>query len=571
MVQAGQTMQKQYETGMDALQQVYDDTYNIKYIPGSKDEQYVKQHVIPAAKEIFSKYISQDMGDPMVRRHAIMDLNSKIDKQKINKIQESHAGWMTHQQDKRKLALDNQLDPDEQDYGVGYDTDTRGVYNKQSSAYVDPILEFRKTYTEPIKDSTISESRDNLGNVRIKYGLDEKGLQDVVNSNIGNIRGSKLGDRLFRSYTRRYGIDSSELNEQQRDQILRKAMFEAGKPDLRDNVKYDRLAVPDTGSGSGDKPVASSPISMSPRISLAGTKQDEGPEVSEITGVKKQGWLSKVIDNATTATKESKTGIPTSLKSIVKIFATGDRNIIKEEDKTPDYKKVEEQAVSKYNYAGNDPKQKTKLVKDYIDEFYTDPKSLPVFELPEKILKSENYLLENNMVTNRAFWNPENPLTQDNKIQYSQILEEYPKDKYKHVIIGGTSNNNPMSPSVNQYSIYSVDDKGNTTGLERTYYMEGPEQDKSFNDFAWKFHGINYDVKGEREYETSIPGLGVKAKVKQKREYLSDVNSKQTYPTYDTEIKFNIQGSPHTFKGDFNTTEEALSAFSQYVKGLNIQ
>jgi hypothetical protein len=350
-------------------------------------------------------------------------------------------------------------------------------------------------------------------------------------------------------------------------------MFEAGKPDLRDNVKYDRLAVPDK-----DEPIPQSPISKSPMVSLAGTKQDEGPEVSEITGVKKQGWLSKIIDNATNISKESKTGVPTSLLKIAKIFATGDRNIVKEEDKTPDYKKVEEQALSKYNYAGNDPKQKTKLVKDFINDFYTADKSMPVFELPEKVLKTENYLLENNMSTNRGFWNPENPLTQDNKVQYSQILEEYPKDKYKHVIIGGISNNNPMSPSVNQYSIYSIDVKGNTTGLAKTYYMEGPESGgdypehtKETNDFAWKFHGINYDVKGEREYDTTIPGIGVRAKIKQKREYLSDVSTKQTYPTYDTEIKFNLQGSPHTFKGDFNTTEEALSAFSQYVKGLNIQ
>ena len=66
MMEAGKVMAQQYETGMDALQKVYDDTYNIKYIPGSKDEQYVKQYVIPAAKDVFTKYISQDMGNPNV-------------------------------------------------------------------------------------------------------------------------------------------------------------------------------------------------------------------------------------------------------------------------------------------------------------------------------------------------------------------------------------------------------------------------------------------------------------------------------------------------------------------------
>ena len=103
MMEAGKVMAQQYETGMDALQKVYDDTYNIKYIPGSRDEQYVKQQVIPAAKEVFTKYISQDMGNPIVRRQALMDLNSKIDKNKIQKIQESWGGWSENQKWRQKL------------------------------------------------------------------------------------------------------------------------------------------------------------------------------------------------------------------------------------------------------------------------------------------------------------------------------------------------------------------------------------------------------------------------------------------------------------------------------------
>ena len=566
MVQAGQTMQKQYETGMDALQRVYDDTYNIKYIPGSKDEQYVKGQVIPAAKQVFEKYIQMDMGDPMVRRQAIMDLNSKIDKQKINKIQESQAGWMQHQQDKRKLALDNQLDPDEQDYGVGYDTDLAGVYNKQSSAYVDPVLEFRKTYTEPIKDSTLSESRDAYGNVRIKYGLDEKGLQSVVNTNIGNVRGSKLGDRLFRSYTRRYGIDPSSLNEQQRDEVLRKAMFEAGTPDLRQNVKYDRLAVPDTSGGRGSSDDQGTPaVSPGPMFSLAGTEDAEVPDVDEVTGAKKQGWLSRVIDNIKAEGNGDIHGAPTSMKSIIKIFTNSGDKGVREEDKTPLYKKVERQAINKYNYKGTDNKHKSKLVEDYIEDFYTRGRSMPVQELPTaKVAKeNEDLFIKYNMAANREWYDPSKPLTADNKLQWSQVLEEYPQGEYQYSIIGGVSNNNPMFESGRQVGVYKVDDKGNPIKLEKTLYMGSDLNERSINSFANKFHSVNYDLSGEKNYTESIPGLGIPADI--------SVNRKETPDStkVSTSIKFNYKGANNTFKGDFNTTEEALGEFSKYVRNLN--
>ena len=46
MMQVGLMKQKQYEQTYDALSKTYEDVYNLKYIPNSKDEQYIRNVVI---------------------------------------------------------------------------------------------------------------------------------------------------------------------------------------------------------------------------------------------------------------------------------------------------------------------------------------------------------------------------------------------------------------------------------------------------------------------------------------------------------------------------------------------
>jgi hypothetical protein len=283
MMQAGQYMAKQYDQRAEDMDKIYDDTFNLKYIPKSSDEKYIKDYVIPTVKAQIEKFDTMDIGDPIVYRQAMRELNSKIDKNRVNKIQESYNGWMTHQQDKRKLALENELDPDEQDYGTGYDTTTNGVYNKQSSKYVDPILEVQKTYFDPIKDSTISKYADDLGNMYIKYGVDSNKIKDVTEQNIRNIKGTKLGDRLIRSYIRKYGINENNLRPEDRDNLLRESMIEAGESFKRSNDRVERLAIED-GSvrrGSGRSSDSNADVlSQGPQISLAGTKAKTIPSLS---------------------------------------------------------------------------------------------------------------------------------------------------------------------------------------------------------------------------------------------------------------------------------------------------
>jgi len=185
MMYAGESMQKQYDTSMNNLQRIYDDTYNIKYIPNSKDEDYVKKNVIPTIKNIFEKYSQVDLSDPTVYRQALRELNTNVDRQRINKIQESQAGWSDNQKWRQKLQAEGKyadyLDtPDE-----GYDTSVQGVYNKLTPAALDSRKKkeeyFNNLEGDRYTDPKTGEIREYIDNNQITH-LAKSGYKDYLGS-----------------------------------------------------------------------------------------------------------------------------------------------------------------------------------------------------------------------------------------------------------------------------------------------------------------------------------------------------------------------------------------------------
>jgi hypothetical protein len=143
LMQAGAMKQKAYETGLDNLMKTYEDTHNLKYIPGSVDEQYIKQQVIPSAKAIVDKYSTQDLSDPTVRRQMRTDFASNIDSNRVKDIQDSHAAWMDNQKWRQKLKSEGKYQDFLDTPDSGYDTSTNGVYSKLTEAFQEarPIAE----------------------------------------------------------------------------------------------------------------------------------------------------------------------------------------------------------------------------------------------------------------------------------------------------------------------------------------------------------------------------------------------------------------------------------------------
>lgn len=239
MMQAGMMKQKEQEQGLDQLGKMADETYNIKYIPNSVDEQYVKQHVIPKAQEIVSKYSSMDLTDPVIRRQMMSEFNTNIDKNRVKSIQDSAQGWQQYQAGRQKLQLEDKLDPNEVDVSHGWDSSQHGTFNNLPTPYSDPILEIRKNLFEPLHDSTLSTHKDDAGNYFIKSGVNDKTIQDVTKANLANYLSTAVGKRAIRNYRKSTGLTEDEASDVQ---LLAQAFKDAGEPYKRNNEKVEHLA-----------------------------------------------------------------------------------------------------------------------------------------------------------------------------------------------------------------------------------------------------------------------------------------------------------------------------------------
>jgi hypothetical protein len=240
MMKVGMMKKDESDKAHAALEKTYEDTQNIKYAPNTVDEKYIKERVIPATKEIFDKYNNQDLTNPIILRQLKLELNSKIDKNRVAKIQETYQGWKEHESQKQKLATEGKLSPFEQDQITGWDTATKGVYYGMSDAYVDPIKELQERLFAPIHDSTLSTHKDDQGNVFVKSGVDQRTIDKVTKDNLGNYLNTTTGKNAIKAMRASTGIGSDQKSDAE---MLAYAIQKAGDPYLRHNDKIEHMRI----------------------------------------------------------------------------------------------------------------------------------------------------------------------------------------------------------------------------------------------------------------------------------------------------------------------------------------
>ncbi len=239
MMKIGMMKQKQYEDANDALQKTYEDTYNLKYIPNTPDEEYIKNHVIPTSRQIFDNYSTKDLTDPVVRRQMRNDFNTKIDKARVRDIQDSHSGWVDYQKEYGKLNIEGKTSPYQGDPVRGWDSSKRGVFTIQPKAYVDPVQEIGNDLFKPIHDSTLKKVSDGRGNIFVTSGVNQDVIDDISVKNLGNYLNRdnvKVKIREVRAIT---GLTEDQMSD---PELVHKYIFQAaGQPYLRQNEKVEHL------------------------------------------------------------------------------------------------------------------------------------------------------------------------------------------------------------------------------------------------------------------------------------------------------------------------------------------
>jgi hypothetical protein len=195
--------QAQLQREQDMLNKTYEDTQNLKYIPGTKDEVYVRDYLAKAG-DLVNKYYGQDLSNPIVKAQLRREFSGITNRQDLQNIQTSHDAWMTNQKYKAQLKAEGLYDPaiDEDPANANFDS-RQGVYQYIAPSYKNPRPSAEQ-YFNNIKASDLGPRGDyNYSGVtrdKINSVADQK-WGDFVNTSEGNMYVKKIAKERGLDYT----------------------------------------------------------------------------------------------------------------------------------------------------------------------------------------------------------------------------------------------------------------------------------------------------------------------------------------------------------------------------------
>ena len=216
--------QAQVEREQEMLNKTFEETKNIPYIPGTKDEAYVRDY-LGKTSSLVDKYFGADLSDPIVKQQMRKEFGTITNKQNLQNIKESHTAWKQNQEYKSKLKAEGLYDPmlDEDPATTGqWDTIGSGrVYDYVTSPFKNPRPS-AETYFNNIKPSDLGESGDYYWE-----GIDDSAINKVVNSKWGEFSNTSEGSLYVKKIAKERGLDPNDLKT--REQIAKEYLTGVGE------------------------------------------------------------------------------------------------------------------------------------------------------------------------------------------------------------------------------------------------------------------------------------------------------------------------------------------------------
>lgn len=236
LMQAGDIRAKEHESGLARLNQGYETVYNTKYNPG--DEANVKNE-IGKAQSIVDQYTKsgQDLGDPVSRQQMIRDLNTKVDHDKLRKIESSAENIKEYSKKRAEMEAKKELDPrEEEDMSYTNWNTNNGVFNKIPKSYnKDYQKTIADTYYKNVGDEVLKDSKgrditDWRG--RNREGVTDQRIAQETLLNVKNALSTDEGQILLWEHRKKYPEDN-KLNDQQ---AMYNAMYPLGHQYVRNKL-----------------------------------------------------------------------------------------------------------------------------------------------------------------------------------------------------------------------------------------------------------------------------------------------------------------------------------------------
>lgn len=214
--------QGQLDKAQDALTNMYADTQNLQYIPGSKDEEFVRNYVT-GVSDLVGKYYMQDMSDPVVANQLRSEFNKMTNRQALQNIQMSKAAWDATNKVRTALQAEGTYDPLlDEDPAEGWDTVGSGkVYNYNVSPYKNP-RPAAEPYFNNIKASYLGDDGSKW-----YQGVTSDKIKEVANTRWGDFSDTPEGKQYIKKIAKQRGLDPT--NSDIRRQIATEYLLDVGK------------------------------------------------------------------------------------------------------------------------------------------------------------------------------------------------------------------------------------------------------------------------------------------------------------------------------------------------------
>lgn len=219
--------QAQVDREQDMLNKTYEDTQNLKYIPGTKDEQYVRDY-LGKTGSIVNKYFGADLSDPIVKQQMRTEFNNITDRTALQDIQTSYGNWAQNNKIKAQLKAtgkyseyldqDPSIDPE-------FSSANGQVYNYTTPQF-ESYLPEAKAFWGNVKSSVLKDEKGNYRHTPEGYnisGYDPGEMKSYATLNWGTFDKTPTGNATITHILRSQGLD--ENNQDNRKAIATELLY----------------------------------------------------------------------------------------------------------------------------------------------------------------------------------------------------------------------------------------------------------------------------------------------------------------------------------------------------------
>ena len=497
ILQAGLSRQQQYNTGQAVVDNAQTQAEALKYIPGSKDQDFITNDVIRTVKEVVDEFGSQDFSDPVIMRAVNKRLQS-IDRNRVNRTQQSAEAHSQYLQDVRKLGLAgkgaeylNKFDPS--NFSSEFD-----VFNQTPEARLDYKAAAEGYFNNMDEKYLGTTDVDKKAGIKgLLHGIPKSELLSRAGEITEDYMNSAEGQQHIKQFQHN-GVPEEEIPSMIQNYIRNIALE---KSKTRVTSTY---ADPNFKGGEDNKGVTASSYVPGIGVTQAGVGAKRRQLNKNIKGV--EDYSDFTVNYVTDSGKEVSgyrklagkidKALLGTLKPLQMFFG---KDVIDRMNENSTKERVFKDDISKINFESllvkaadytqtpiNDLidkpiKEQDAVINSYLKDFQTEAKFPDTKEITntDKVKWLNNVVLGedtkgNKLAKLRTWYDPETPT--GTAIDYTEVSKEYPRDEYNYTISHELSPYNPIMPSA-----YMVDIEDKTGNTVKTMYMSGPERNEGDN------------------------------------------------------------------------------------------